>query len=119
PETDLCAQAPLEEREEERGAELVLDQAGGPDRDYEEEPDREKQREEDRQTPGEAADLLLFLPVGELRVRGDRERPEADLQRLGERDDAADGGQPQDPAALRPGDDRLGGDLDLVFRRAA
>ena len=44
------------------------------------------------------------------------ERPEADLQRLAERDDAADHRQPQEPVALRPGDERLGGDLDLAER---
>ena len=66
-----------------------------PDGDDEEQPDGEQQREEDRQAPGEAADLLLFFAIGELRVGGDRERPEADLQRLAERDNAADDRQPQ------------------------
>ena len=94
---DRRPQDPLDQPEEERRAELVLDQAGGADRDDEEEADREHQREDDRQAPGEAADLLLLavLVLVELRVGGDRQRPEADLQRLAERDDAADHRQPQ------------------------
>ncbi len=109
---DRSPDDPFDQPEEDGGTELVLDQAGQPDRDDEEEPDREGQRERDGQAPGEAADRLLVLV--HLRVRGERERPEADLQRLGEGDDAADHGDPQDPVPPRPRDDRLGGDLDLA-----
>jgi hypothetical protein len=53
--------------------------------------------------------------IRQLRVGGDVERLEADVQRLGERDDAADDGPAQDAVALRPGDERerLHGDLAL------
>ena len=107
---DRRAQHPLDQPEEEGRAELVLDQAGQPDRDDEEEADREQQREGDRQAPDPAADLLLLalLVLLELRVGGDRQRPEADLHRLAEGDDAADHRQPPEPVALRPGDERLG-----------
>ena len=113
---DRRPQHALDQPEQQRRAELVLDQAGGADRDDEEEADRERQREDDRQAPGEAADRLRLLAVllDELGVGGDRQRPEADLQRLAERDDAADHRQPQEPVALGPGDQRLGGDLDLA-----
>src|SRR4026209_2720478 len=63
--------------------------------------------------PVDPADRLLVLV--HLRVRGEREGPEADLQRLGEGDDAAEHGHPQDPVPLRPRDHRLGGDLDLAL----
>src|SRR5215475_5420291 len=52
--------ATLDQPEEEGRAELVLDQAGEPDRDDEEEADREQQREDDRQAPDPAADLFLL-----------------------------------------------------------
>ena len=118
---DRGPQHPLDEPEEQRRAELILDQAGGGDRDDEEEADRQRHREGDRQRPGEAADRLRLLPVllHELGVGRDRERPEADLQRLAERDDAADHRQPQEPVALRPRDERLGGDLDLAVGACA
>ena len=84
---------------------------------HEEQPDRQHQREEDRQAPHQAADLLR-PPRLELGVGGDRERLEADLQRLAEGDDAADHRQSQHPVPLRPGDERLRGDLDLALGRA-
>ena len=117
---DRRPQHPLDQPEEEGRAELVLDQAGQPDRDDEEEADREQQREGDRQAPDPAADLFLLalLVLLELGVGGDRQRPEADLQRLAEGDDAADHRQAPEPVALRPGDDRLGADLDLALGRA-
>ena len=74
------------------------------------------QRERDRAGPRRAADLLLLalLVLGQLRVRRDAERLEADLERLAERDDAADDRQPVHAVALRPRDERLGDDLDLA-----
>ena len=48
---DRGAQDPLDEPEQQRRAELVLDQAGRADRDDEEEADREDQRQRDRQRP--------------------------------------------------------------------
>ena len=44
-EEDRRAQQALDEPEEERGAELVLDQRGDADRDQEEQPDREHDRD--------------------------------------------------------------------------
>ena len=80
-------------------------------------PTESSQREGDRQAPHPAADLLLLalLVLLELGVGRDRQRLEADLQRLAEGDDAADHRQAQEPVALRPGDERLGGDLDLAL----
>jgi len=92
---------------------VVLDQAGQANRDDEEEADRHRQRKRDRQRPGQSADLLRFLALllgNELRIGGDAERPEADLQRFAESDDPADHGKPENAVALRPGDDRLGRD---------
>ena len=111
------AQDPLDQPEEEGRAELVLDQAGQPDRDDEEEADREQQREDDRQAPDPAADLffLALLVLLHLRVGGDRQGLEADLHRLAEGDDAADDRQAPEPVPLRPGDERLGLDLDLAL----
>ena len=108
---------PSTSQKRKRGAEPVLDQAGGADRDHEEEPDRQGQREGDRQAPHPAADLLLLalLVVGELGVGRDRQGPEADLQRLRERDNPADHRPAKHPVTLRPGDDRLRGDLDLAL----
>ena len=51
--------------------------------------------------PTRRGDRLLVL--GELRVRRDAERLEADLQRLAERDDAADDRQPQMRWRFAPG----------------
>ena len=98
------AQHPLDQPEEEGRAELVLDQAGQPDRDDEEEADREQQREDDRQAPDPAADLLLLalLVLLQLRVGGDRQRLEADLHRLAEGDDAADHRQPPERGGAGP-----------------
>ena len=117
---DRRAQHPLDQPEEQRRAELVLDQAGQPDRDDEEEADGEHQREGDRQAPDPAADLfpLSLLVLLELGVGGDAQRPEADLQRLAEGDDAAQDRQPPEPVALRPGLDRFGLDLDLALGTA-
>ena len=48
---DRGPQHALDEPEQQRRAELVLDQAGGADRDDEEEPDRERQRERRSSAP--------------------------------------------------------------------
>ena len=114
------AQHPLDQPEEEGRAELVLDQAGQPDRDDEEEADREQHREGDRQAPDPAADLFLLalLVLLELGVGGDRQGAEADLQRLAEGDDAAQHRQPPEAVALWPRADRLGADLDLAVGAA-
>ena len=60
--------------------------------------------------PHPAADLLLLalLVLLELGVGRDRQRLEADLERLAERDNPSDHRQAQDAVPLRPGDDRLG-----------
>ena len=113
---DRRAQRPLDQPEEEGRAELALDQAGQPDRDDEEEPDRQQQRRRAIvAAPDPAADLLLLalLVLLELGVGGDRQRPEADLHRLAEGDDAADHRQSPGPVAPRPRHERLGADLDL------
>ena len=80
-------------------------------------PTASSQREGDRQAPDPAADLFLLalLVLLELGVGGDRQRLEADLHRLAEGDDAADDRQAPEPVALRPGDERLGLDLDLAL----
>ena len=75
-EEDRGAQDPLDEPEQERRAELVLDQAREPDGHDEEQADRERERDDDRAGPHAARDLLLVL--GQLRVGGDAERLEAD-----------------------------------------
>ena len=106
----------LDEPEQDRRAERVLEQARDADRDDEEEADRERERRGDGQAPGEAADLLALavLVLLLLGVGGEGERAGADLQRLDERDDAADDRPAQRPVALRPRDERLGADLDLA-----
>ena len=111
---DRRPQDALDEPEEHGGAELVADEARGADRDDEEEPDGERQRKEDGQAPGEPADRVLLAGLRHLCVGRDRQRAEADLERLGERDHAADHRHRRDPMALRPRDERLGGDLDLA-----
>ena len=114
---DRRSQNPLDQPEEEGVAELVLDQAGQPDRDDEEEPDRQRHREDDRQPPDPAADLLLvaLLVLLQLCVGGDRQGAEADLQRLAERDDAADHRHPPEPVPLRPRNQWFGAELDLAL----
>src|SRR5581483_8623764 len=87
----------------------------------EEEPDRERERERDREPPDQAADrpLLPALLGLDLRVRGYRERPEPDLERLGQGDDAADDRPAERAVARGPGDQRLGRDLDRPVGLAA
>jgi hypothetical protein len=97
-EEDRRTQDALDEPEEERGAELVLDEAGQADRHDEEQPDGEGERHDDRAEPQAARDFLLLF--GQLRVGGDAERLEADDHRLDERDDAADDRQAQRAVAL-------------------
>ena len=108
----------LDHHEDEPVRDRVREEVGQAGRQQEEEADREQQREHDRARPGAAADLLLLAVVvgRHLRVRGDAERAEADLERLGERDHAAHDREPQQPVALRPGDERLGDHLDLALR---
>ncbi len=81
-------------------------------------PTANSQREHDRARPGAAADLLLLaLLVGRAPARWRRCRaPEADLERLGQRDHAAHDRQAQQPVALGPRDERLGDHLDLAVR---
>ena len=88
------------------------------DRDDEEEPDREDQRERDGQPPGEAADRLgsssssicAFAENASARKPIFSDSARATTPRTHR--------QPQHPVPLRPGDDRLGGDLDLALGRA-
>ena len=93
-EEDRRAQQALDEPEEERRVELVLDQRRQPDGDQEEQPDRQQDRDDDRARPT----CRRRSPASssrQLRVGGDAERSEADLERLAERDDAADDRQAQ------------------------
>ena len=115
-EEDRGTQHALDEPEQERRAELVLEQAGEPDRDDEEQADREEERDHHRPDPHRAGDRLLVLL--QLRVGGDVEGVEADLQRLDERDDTADHGPAEGPVALGPGDERERLDVDLLVGRA-
>src|SRR4051812_16310492 len=118
-EEDRRAQDALDEPEQDRGVERVLDEAREPDRGDEEEPDREPQRHDHRADPGPAPDLLgLAVPVAELRVGRVLERAEADLERLAQRDDPADDRQPQRGVALQPRDERPRPDGDLALGRA-
>ena len=102
----------LDQPEEEGGAELVLEQAGEPDRDDEEEADGEHERDEHGAEPHRAGDRLLLLV--ELRVGRHAERLEADVERLDERDDAADDRQAERAVALGPGDERERLHVDLA-----
>ena len=118
----------LDQPEQHRGAELVLDQAGQADRDQEEQHDRERQRDDDRAGPHPAGiswacrvALTDALPVvassgGQLGVGGDLQRAEADHQRAAERDDAAHDRQPQQAVAAQRRVQREGADLDLAER---
>ena len=96
---------------------VVAEDVGEPGRQQEEEADREQQREGDRARPGAAAQLLLLalLVRRDLGVGRDAERLEADLERLGQGHHAAHDREAQQPVALGPGDERLGGDLDLAL----
>ena len=88
--------------------------------------DRDDEEEADRERPARATIVRPQVqppissapprPRASCALAEIAERLEADLQRLAERDDAADHRQAQDPVALRPGDERLGGDLDLAAR---
>ena len=82
--------------------ELVLDQARQADGDDEEQADREHQRDDDRADPHAAGDLLgsSSSSGGSCALAEMSERPEADPQRLAERDDAAHDRQPQHAVAL-------------------
>ena len=61
-EEDRGAEHALDQPEQERRAELVLDQARQPDGQDEEQPDREDEREDERPGPHAAGDLLVLGP---------------------------------------------------------
>jgi hypothetical protein len=119
PEEDRGAQDALDHPEQERRAELVLEQRGQPDRHDEEQADGECEGGDHGADPHAARDRLFLLL--ELLVGGDAERGEADLHRLDQRDDAADDRPAQRAVALGPRDERERLDADLaerVVRRA-
>ena len=70
------------------------------------------------QTQPPISSALAVLVLLELGVGRDRQRLEADLQRLAEGDDAAQDRHPPEAVTLRPGLDRLGADLDLAVGTA-
>ena len=74
------------------------------------------ERDDDGARPTRRAEISSSL-LGQLRVGGDPERPEADRQRLAERDDAAHDRQPQQPVALAAPRSAETLDLDLAERR--
>ena len=100
-EEDRRAQHALDQPEQQRGVELVLDQAREADGDQEEQDDGERQREHHGAGPDGLRDLLRLIALlgallgRQLGVGGDLERTEADRHRAAERDDAADDRQPQ------------------------
>src|SRR3954447_12191396 len=111
-EEDRRAQDALDQPEQQRRAELILDEARESDGHDEEQADREQQRDDHRAEPHAARDLLLLL--GQLRVGRDTERLEADRHRLDERDDAADDRQAQRAVALQHRGQRKRLDLDVA-----
>ena len=111
-EEDRRAHQSLDQPEEHGGVQRVLDQAREPDGHDEEQADREGHRHDHGAHPCAARDRLLVL--GQLRVGGDAQRLEADLQRLDQRNDAADDRPAQHPVLLGPGDEWERRDLDLA-----
>ena len=107
---DGDAHEPLDQHEPAAGAdrdELVDEERRADLEEQQREADRDREREHELPL----RELGLHLPVGVLLLRGvvgrDRERPEADRERLAERDDAADDGQPVEAVPRHRRDDRL------------
>ena len=121
--------------EQDRGAELALDQARQADRDQEEQHDRKGDRDDDGSRPDAFGDLLpacspdrprqpasgssrrLALLGRQLRVGRDLERAEADHQRATQGDDPAHDRQAQHAVAPQRGVEREARHLDLAERR--
>jgi hypothetical protein len=105
----------LDDHEHQRVGQPLRDEARQADGQQEEQPDRQRQRERDRADPRRARDRLRVLAG--LRGGGDPKRPDADSQRLAERDDAAHDRQAQPGVAAQRRDERKALDADLAERR--
>ena len=82
------------------------------------EPDRDDEREDDLPAADLRLDLAVLVALLRSDVRRDRERAEADRERLAERDDPADHRQAPQPAALHRRLDVLHDLGDLALRGA-
>ena len=109
----------LDHHEDEPVRDRVREEVGQAGGQQEEEADREQQREHDRARPRRRRRCPAASPASSGGICAFAEMPSARKPILSdsrERDHAAHDREPQEPVALRPGDERLGDHLDLALR---